>query len=451
MLRRMYALIRAYARSLARGYYQVAHRGAGVPDEGPLIVVANHTNGLIDAAVLSDVTPRQLHFIAKFSLFKMPVIGTIIRAAGAIRVFRKQDAKHGVSTEQNIEAFQAIYAALAEGRLISVFPEGSSHSRPRLQPLKTGTARMALGAEAELDFGLGVRVLPVGVVYEDRQRFRSRVLLRTGTPIAVSELQAQYASDPRAAVQRLTERIADGLEAVTLNLDDHAERPLLSLAERLHGASSPLQGIEPQRLQTLAEAIGWLRVHRPDRAQDLLERLQALRQWLHVHGLEPRDLDRERGLLRSLSFAARTLATLLAGGLALAAGALLWAPPLVVAWLIARLAPLGADKRVTVISLSTSVLAPLWALAATAAAGSAFGLFGAAAAALLLALLAVGAALAWQQRSQLIGALGVLLNLMPNKGLEGTLRGERDALAAEIATLHRMMRMRMHRRVLATS
>src|SRR5207247_683798 len=81
--------------------------------------------------------------------------------------------RDNVPMARNLETFARCRSLLARGGTIALFPEGSSHNEPAPLPLKTGAARIAL--EAEDEHGpLGMRVVPVGLVYEDKERFRSR-------------------------------------------------------------------------------------------------------------------------------------------------------------------------------------------------------------------------------------------------------------------------------------
>ncbi len=94
-----------------------------------------------------------------------------------------------------------------------IFPEGTSVSERRLRPLKTGAARIALGAEARHGFQLGLQVVPVAINYFDPSTFRSDVLLNVAPPIVVADYAAAYAQDPDAAADQLTEAIRRGAGA----------------------------------------------------------------------------------------------------------------------------------------------------------------------------------------------------------------------------------------------
>jgi hypothetical protein len=87
-----------------------------------------------------------------------------------------------------------------------------SHSLERQPPLKTGAARIVLGAEAERSL-LGVRLVPVGLRYDAKDRFRSRVAVHVGAPLDPAPEAVVYRERPGEAVRALTGRIGTGLEA----------------------------------------------------------------------------------------------------------------------------------------------------------------------------------------------------------------------------------------------
>ena len=135
-----------------------------VPDASPIIFAVNHPNALIDPLFLLCFAPRRVSFLAKAPLFHYPVIGWIVRAFDSIPVYRKQD---NVSTAGNRETFARARVILERGGAIAIFPEGTTHSDPRLRELKTGAARIALGAS------MRVSIVPTGLYYTAKQTFRS--------------------------------------------------------------------------------------------------------------------------------------------------------------------------------------------------------------------------------------------------------------------------------------
>ena len=117
-----------------------------VPKTGAIIFVLNHPNGLVDPGIVFVSLPRRVSFLAKSTLFDVPVGGYLLRLIEALPVFRRVDA--GNDLAKNRFTFENCEELLARGRCIAIFPEGISHNETKLQPIKTGAARIALGALA---------------------------------------------------------------------------------------------------------------------------------------------------------------------------------------------------------------------------------------------------------------------------------------------------------------
>ena len=169
---RVYGVVRRVVAFALRCFYRIERTGPPVPD-GPLVLVGNHPNALVDPGLMIAVSSRPLTFLAKEPIFRMPVLGALVRALGALPVVRAQDAP--VRMRENVEALGAAARGLAAGRAIALFPEGRSHSEPSLGALKTGAARLALQA------GVPVRIVPVGLTYAEKGRFRSAARIRVRT------------------------------------------------------------------------------------------------------------------------------------------------------------------------------------------------------------------------------------------------------------------------------
>jgi len=177
----------------------------------PTVLIANHLNGLVDGLLLMATLRRYPRFLGKSTLFRIAPLWPFLKLAGVVPVYR---AKDGVGTDRNEMAFRTCRRLLRRGGLVALFPEGISHDEPDLQPLKTGAARIALGAAVD-DGTDGVVVQPVGIVYDDKARFRSVALVRVGAPIAVADWEARYRSDDHDAVRDLTDEMASRLRALS--------------------------------------------------------------------------------------------------------------------------------------------------------------------------------------------------------------------------------------------
>ena len=200
----------------------------------PMVLVANHVNGLVDPVLLMGPLPVRPRLLAKSTLWKNPVVRPFADWAGAIPVYRRQDE---VDTAQNEATFRRCHEVLAEGGVIALFPEGKSHSEPALQPLKTGLARIVLGAERAHP-GLGTRIVPVGLTFDEKETFRSRALVQVGEPIDPAPEILLEAADNPGAVRSLTGRVSKGLAAVTLSYRTWEDARLVTRAAEIYGRAS---------------------------------------------------------------------------------------------------------------------------------------------------------------------------------------------------------------------
>ncbi len=192
------------------------HNIKNVPTEGPILIAANHPSSIMDALVLGVKTPRKIHYIGHSGLFSNPIIKKFLYAMGIIPVYRRFDNPDNMN--KNDDMFRAAYNILEEGKCIGIFPEGTSQTDRKVLKLKTGTARIALEAEKQNDFNLGVTIIPLGLYFTARHRFRSNVLLNFGKPIIVSEFKKDYLADEYEGVHLLTDKISLELGKLTINI-----------------------------------------------------------------------------------------------------------------------------------------------------------------------------------------------------------------------------------------
>lgn len=417
-----------------RVFYRHEGVGGQVPSEGPIILVANHPNGLVDPIVLSWTTGRSLFFLAKAPLFSMPVLGFLVKRSGAIPVYRAQD---GDDTASNEKTFEAVFDALGARSAVCLFPEGKSHNEPDLQRMKTGAARMALGAEARADYKLGVRIIPIGLVYRAKHRFRSTVATWVGKPIEVGDLAALHRDDEWSAVEKLTERIVAGLRPVTLELDQWEDLPLVTLAERIDsgGATSGAPGARLPRIHAFARQLRVLRAQDPARMEELTLRGTAFRRRLQSLGLGVDDLDHNYTIGNVANFVLRNLFWLLLGFPLVALGYILFALPYWLARFAGHRVRTSLDIYATVQILAGILFLIPWSAAIVVLVGLQLNW----SLALFLGLLLIPAGLAalafhdWQ--GHVLGDVATFLRLGTRRRLKQALRNERDALALELERL----------------
>lgn len=234
MIRRLVvSLIRVIANTFFRRIDVVGIEN--VPEDGPVIFAGNHPNALMDGFLLIAKCGRwPLHFLANAKLWQYRTMVPLLRAVGAVPVYRREEYDGKVDNQQ---AFERLYEVIESGHCIGIFPEGISHVESQLVKLKTGTARIALSATAR--GATRVVIIPCGLNYIHRHRFRSQVLIEFGEPIVIDDHQVEgFRLDEQAEVVKLTDRLANALATVTLNAPDWRTLRFIQTARRLYKPSS---------------------------------------------------------------------------------------------------------------------------------------------------------------------------------------------------------------------
>lgn len=262
-------------RFTARTYYRVRVVGGDVPRTGPVLLVANHPNSLMDGPLLATAANRPVRFLVGSRLLESRGIGWALKGSGALPVFRKMDSPEQMG--RNRETFAAVRVALGRGACVGIYPEGLSNAGPSLAPLKTGAARIALGTATEQ--AVSISILPVGITFRGRKgRFHSDALVVVGKPIRWDDLAERGEDDPWA-VRELMVRIEAGLARVTVNLADWEEFPLVETAEAVHDAEFGRRRSE--------NPVRWLaRMRRTAEALELARGMEGLEGVERAEGFE---------------------------------------------------------------------------------------------------------------------------------------------------------------------
>lgn len=433
-----YRAMRAFLRLCARVFFRqvevvgVEHvPGAG---EGPVIFAGNHPNSLLDPLLIVACTDRIVHFAAKDALFKSALLRIFLGSLGAVPIRRRvdQDGATGPANDaparvDNSVAFDALFDVLASGRCVGIFPEGLSHHESQLARLRTGAARIALGVRGRHP-RVPLRIVPCGLTYVHRKRFRSRVLVQFGPPIDVEG--STQASPDRAAVQALTAEIDAGIRALTVNAPDWDTVRVIDAVRRLY---QPPRITLEQRAELQRRFLsGYLELREHPAIAALTARVRRYLEALEDYELRDRDLARP---LTGRQVAARVLsdAMLLFVWLPLAVPGLLLHAPL---GLLVRTAAAALTPRKDVVA-TTKLLAGLIAVlgAWAALAWLAFGLGGwpwAAAVAALLPLSALATLRVIDRVASLRRLLTRRFRPLRMRAELAALREERDDLEQEV-------------------
>ena len=307
---RSYRLARRFVRALLGLFFrEILVEGLeNLPKDRGGLLIAGHPNGLIDPALMLVSFPGQVIFGARHGLFAWPVVGALMRRLGAVPIYRASDVAGMPATEKkaaNERSLDALAGELARGSFSALFPEGVSHDQPYLSEIKTGAARLYYRARALRAEGTPAPALiPVGLTYDRKNTFRSRVLVTFHAPEALpQELDVDPDSDEtalRLAVKGLTAHIERRLQEVVGVTDDWETHQLMHRAGGLLRAELAERGWAEHREPDLAEArLAFERIWRgyreraatdPGRVADLKGRLRRYDRALRSLGMADHEL-----------------------------------------------------------------------------------------------------------------------------------------------------------------
>ncbi|HLP53636.1 MAG TPA: lysophospholipid acyltransferase family protein [Fluviicola sp.] len=263
--------------------------------EGPVIIIANHPNTLMDAWILGYINRRRVHYMAKATFFSSPFKRKVLGAMGMIPINRKSDgATRGV---KNSDSFEACYRLLEDGYVLVVFPEGTSYLERKLREIKTGTARIALEVEARNLGNLGVQVIPVGLNYMSADRFRGRVMVHVGKAISVTPFLEEYKTRQGVAAKKLTEKFRTELSRVFVTMEDENKEKLVSELTYLFDSrysKEEERGVQQSigLLKEIQQRLEELSILAPWKLTEIQQQTTALIESLQFFGIRPDFLDR---------------------------------------------------------------------------------------------------------------------------------------------------------------
>lgn len=257
--------------------------------KGPVIIIFNHPNTLLDALLVAVAIKGQTFFLANYSLFKNPVAAWLLNRLYCIPIQRYQDTAG--RPLQNEDSFARADVHLAAGGRLLIAPEGASLPGRRVRPFKTGAARIALSAESKAGFQLGLVFLPIGLTYERPHRFGGSVVVHAGEPIPVRPFAAAHAADPMQAVRDLTDALEEQMKKLVVHTEDEAEDKLLHQVEILLQNERPLPLRESYlRARQVSDGFGQVQRFQPEEWERFSRDVRAYFGRLSALGLQDRDI-----------------------------------------------------------------------------------------------------------------------------------------------------------------
>ena len=214
-----YALTRfAWAAPNHKRYYRSTQiiGKENIPKKGPLVYAANHQNALMDAMAIVATQKHQTIFVARADIFKKPLIIKILHFMRILPIYRKRDG--GNSYDNNQETFEIVDQLLRSGRVHGIMPEGLFNPRKRLATLQKGIFRTALKAQEVYGTEGGVKIVPVGLNWQNPKEFFKDVTIVYGKPISVAEYFPLYQESPAKAYLKMQEKLSEEMRKLMIDI-----------------------------------------------------------------------------------------------------------------------------------------------------------------------------------------------------------------------------------------
>lgn len=419
-----------------------------VPQDGPILLVSNHSNALVDPFVIMQPLSRRLDLTAKSTLRQNPLLRFVMWGLDVILFHRREDVAPGEVAPSNRSGFEECRERLLAGRAVCIFPEGKSHSEPAMRRFLTGAARIALDYEDQHPEATRLRIVPVGLHYDRKDRFRSTAWVRFGEPL---DVRAWRRVHEQGDATELTERIENEVRNLQIDYDGQAEPQVYRFVETLvrgRGLAPTSLGTRetradrPEKIQNLVTTRRLMRRFEPRRLRLLEERIARFRRKLQFLGIAPNELFLPLRTGRAIFFVLRELELFFVGLPIRAWGEVNhFLPFQLVRWITRRISEDDDQVASNATVLSLPVFPIFYGLQTAVVAG----FFGSGAAVLYLLSLPYSGAVALRHRDRSGGAVRrarTFLAFRRSPAIQRRLVGEARELLASISEAEREMEQR---------
>lgn len=283
-----------------------------IPVDGSVIWASNHTNALMDPMVLLSATKGRKVFVARADIFKKNWARKALTFLRVMPIYRIRDGISAV--KHNDESIAQATGVVLDGVPFVIYPEATHRPKHSLLKLSKGIFHIAESAIAHSPEGKPVYIQPIGIEYGDYFRFRTKVLIRFGKPLNITEFMHEHSEDPEPVVllklrEVLTERLAEQIvyipddedydaiwEYAKLKADNPVYfRNTLAEIEKHNGVKlKGLLRIQAVDKRAVAEALA-LRDSNPADARELFKKVDEQRVWRIQNGISVYSIANEPG------------------------------------------------------------------------------------------------------------------------------------------------------------
>lgn len=155
-----------------------------IPKKGAVLFAINHPNGLIDPLIATTNIKRDNHYLVRAASFKKPVVKKILGSLNLMPIYRIRDGASQLGKNQEI--FESCFDIFNRGETLMIFPEGSHNRKRTVRPLSKGFTRIVFGALEKYP-DLDIKIIPVGLTYQNVSYYPAKVSLNFGKPISAND------------------------------------------------------------------------------------------------------------------------------------------------------------------------------------------------------------------------------------------------------------------------
>lgn len=245
-----YALLKPYIRFVHNYMYYNSVEVNGlenVPKKGAVIYAPNHQNNLMDPLAVLFAMSGQPVFMARGDLFRHPIAKKVMTFLKIMPIYRKQDGIKSPS-ENNQSMFDLASSHLSQKRELVILPEGNSFPIKKLRVVKKGLARIAFQTEEQCNFDLDLKIIPVGLDYDDFDAHGSNLSVVFGKALTVKNYNQVYREFPAKGVNMLTQDVGNAIKPLILHCETDTVAYLTTLLQSDYSIPQSKQVIRSQQI-----------------------------------------------------------------------------------------------------------------------------------------------------------------------------------------------------------
>ncbi|UKN02886.1 1-acyl-sn-glycerol-3-phosphate acyltransferase [Paracrocinitomix mangrovi] len=298
----MYEVLKILSRFTLKAYFRrIDIKGLDQIKEGPYIFISNHPSAFMDpVAVATSIKPKVYFLAAGEYMGKGIKYWFMNKFLNMIPIYRPSTMPE--DAHKNDAIFDKCIEHLKAGKSIIVFPEGASFAERKINPLKTGVARIVRAAEISTDFKINIRILPIGLNYSDPHKFRSDLFINIGEPIQASDYFTKENDKEAEEIKALTTDMEAALINTVIHIEQYEQEELLSRIQESYlrdlktemGIEFKDQESEFELNQEVVNAINYFKSTNSDAYDKMVDELNEYFEILRTNNIHDRELRKYR-------------------------------------------------------------------------------------------------------------------------------------------------------------